>query len=71
MARLPSSVRIEVLAIIAITLDNSSPKIGKMYKIIRERANDETSKVLELKEFEDVNLGSNSLLDWREEKKKE
>jgi hypothetical protein len=42
-----------------------------MYKIIRERANDETSKVLELKEFEDVNLGSNSLLDWREEKRKE
>ena len=62
IGKLPSSDRIEVLSFIARTLDNSSPKIGKMYEIIRERRNDESSKVLELKELDHMELGAKSMV---------
>ena len=64
VARLPSSDRIETLSIIGRAIDNSHPKMSKIYEIIRERRNDESSKILELKEIKCMILGADSALDY-------
>jgi hypothetical protein len=58
ITNLPSEYRMEVLSMIARTKDNSNPKMGKMYEVIREERNNEDSKVLELRELKDVQVGS-------------
>jgi hypothetical protein len=55
IARLPSNEREEVLTFYAKTKNTTTraPEISEMYKIIRERPNDETSRILELRKASD------------------
>jgi hypothetical protein len=62
IASLPSKDRLDILFIIGRTIDNSSPRIGKIYEIIRERRNDEDSRILEFKELDWI-LGAESLIE--------